>query len=170
MTLWFYPKQKGHTSSDTDKLILESLRRYSDLHGKTTALPVSSVRVLRTENGKPYLESGFPALGVTHSDSVVIIALHDTPFGIDCEDIGRRIPHLDALCKRFFSKAEQAFVENGPESEKEHRFLEVWVKKEAYVKYTGDGLQSLSDTDTTALPGHFENRSDEKHILYLYYP
>ncbi len=170
MTLWFYPKQKGHTSSDTDKLILESLRRYSDLHGKTTALPVSSVRVLRTENGKPYLENGFPELGVTHSDSVVIIALHDTPFGIDCEDSGRRIPHLDALCRRFFSKAEQTFVENGPESEKERRFLKVWVKKEAYVKYTGDGLQSLSDTDTTALPGHFENRSDEKHILYLYYP
>ena len=79
--------------------------------------------------------------------------------------------HRDALCKRFFSAAEQTFVKNaGAEEEKTRLFLELWVKKEAYVKYTGEGLKALAAVDTTTLSGRFENRSDEQHILYIYYP
>lgn len=168
MTLYYYPKSEKHRRADTDHRIAESLRRYLLKTGGVSSVPAT---VLRTENGKPYFENGFPQLGVTHSDSVVIIALADTPFGIDCEDTGRRVPHRDALCKRFFSESEKEFVKNvGSEEEKTHRFLEIWVKKEAYVKYTGEGLQGMFDTDTFTLSGHFENRSDEKHILYIYHP
>lgn len=104
------------------------MRRYQTETGGVGSVPAA---VLRTENGKPYFESGFPQLGVTHSDSVVIIALADTPFGIDCEDTDRRVPHRDALCKRFFSESEKEFVKNaGSEEEKTRRFLEIWVKKE----------------------------------------
>ena len=58
----------------------------------------------------------------------------------------------------------------GAEEEKTRLFLELWVKKEAYVKYTGEGLKTLAAVDTTTLSGRFENRSDEQHILYIYYP
>lgn len=168
MTLYYYPKSEKHRRADTDCRIAESLRRYQTETGGVGSVPAA---VLRTENGKPYFESGFPQLGVTHSDSVVIIALADTPFGIDCEDTDRRVPHRDALCKRFFSESEKEFVKNvGSEEEKTRRFLEIWVKKEAYVKYTGEGLQGMFDTDTFTLSGRFENRSDEKHILYIYHP
>ena len=81
------------------------------------------------------------------------------------------MPHRDALCKRLLSESEKEFVKNvGSEEEKTRRFLEIWVKKEAYVKYTGEGLQGMFDTDTFTLSGHFENRSDEQHILYIYHP
>ena len=125
MTLYYYPKSEKHRRADTDCRIAESLRRYQTETGGVGSVPAA---VLRTENGKPYFESGFPQLGVTHSDSVVIIALADTPFGIDCEDTDRRVPHRDALCKRFFSESEKEFVKNvGSEEEKTRRFLEIWV-------------------------------------------
>ncbi len=164
MTLYIYPKHGLHTRADTDRLIAQSLARF------LPDLPKPPV-LLRTASGKPFFEGGFPQLGVTHSDSAVIIALADTPFGIDCEDRDRRVKHMDALCKRFFAAAEQDFVRNaGSEEEKTRRFLEIWVKKEAYVKYTGEGLKALSAVDTTTLSGRFENRSDEQHFLYIYYP
>lgn len=164
MTLYTYPKHGLHTRADTDRLIAQSLARF------LPDLPKPPV-LLRTASGKPFFEGDFPQLGVTHSDSVVIIALADTPFGIDCEDRERRVKHRDALCKRFFSAAEQGFVKNaGAEEEKTRLFLELWVKKEAYVKYTGEGLKALAAVDTTTLSGRFENRSDEQHILYIYYP
>ena len=164
MTLYIYPKHKTHTRADTDRLIAQSFARFQPDSPKMPA-------IRRTAAGKPSFEGGFPELGVTHSDSAVIIALADTPFGIDCEDRDRRVKHMDALCKRFFAAAEQDFVRNaGSEEEKTRRFLEIWVKKEAYVKYTGEGLKALSAVDTTTLSGRFENRSDEQHILYIYYP
>ena len=149
MTLYIYPKHKTHTRADTDRLIAQSFARFQPDSPKMPA-------IRRTAAGKPSFEGGFPQLGVTHSDSAVIIALADTPFGIDCEDRERRVKHRDALCKRFFAAAEQDFVRN--------------AGSEAYVKYTGEGLKALSAVDTTTLSGRFENRSDEQHILYIYYP
>ena len=165
MTLYVYPKSPKHSRADTDARILESLKRCFPQALSSEPL------ILRTQTGKPYLSTGFPEIGVTHSDSVILVALHDAPFGIDCEDKDRRVLHRDALSRRFFSDGERAFVQSGrTEDQKRQRFLEIWVKKEAYVKYTGQGLMQMPLVDSLRLPGHFENRSDETRFIYLYYP
>jgi 4'-phosphopantetheinyl transferase len=162
MKLFYYSKKKNHTSDDTDKLIKESLNGYL---GKEI-----SVQVKRTPAGKPYLEGCSLHIGVTHTDDIIIIAINEKPFGIDCESIDRTVNNLTRIAGKYYSESEKKYVfETSTDNEQVRRhFLEIWVKKEAYVKFTGEGLSAISRYDVTSLCGFklIENRSNL--LIYIY--
>lgn len=93
----------------------------------------------RTELGKPY----FPALpqiqfSISHSKSLILCALSERPVGVDIEDIRPRRDPLPryALTKEEFSRY-QAMGGDWP------AFYALWTRKEAWCKYTGQGLKHL---------------------------
>ena len=95
--------------------------------------------VARTELGKPW----FPALpeiqfSISHSKALILCALSDRPVGVDIEDIRPRRDHLPqyALTKEEF-QTYQALGGDWP------AFYGLWTKKEAWCKYTGQGLRPL---------------------------
>jgi 4'-phosphopantetheinyl transferase len=74
-----------------------------------------------------------------HLGEIAIIALSRArPPGIDVERIDDKRP-WPAIAERFFSPRECAYLNEAPTPD---RFFEIWTKKEAYVKLTGEGILS----------------------------
>lgn len=86
-------------------------------------------------NGKPYVPGG-PAFNCSHSGSFVCCAVHGSPVGIDLE---ARRPVRAALAARICTPEELVFAAPGGVFDP-LRFLQLWTAKEAWVKYTGEGL------------------------------
>ena len=161
MKLYFYDRDKCHKRADTDRMIRESLERYT----LSASLPAFSGKILRTSLGKPFID--YPLfIGVTHTDSAVIIAVGEENFGIDCEEYGRQIKKRDAVASKYFCEGELVLLENA--TDKNACFLDIWVKKEAYVKFTGEGISGMSKTDTTLLSGFERIENDRNLIIYIY--
>ena len=184
MKFYFYEKTPAYGRGDTDRLILESLRQYA---AETARFLPPDVTVRRSPLGKPYLPEFSPALfvGVTHTDKTVVIAFDEKPFGIDCESNSRRVRRRESVMRRFFSEKEQQYVRLGTYASDaletydrsdmaiNRRFLEIWVKKEAYVKYLGIGLAALASADTFTIDqttGYFEKIPHGDDILYYFRP
>lgn len=118
---------------------------------------IDSAEVLYTSRGKPYIK-GLPEemfISVTTADEVMVVVFSTKPVGIDGEHMARfennltRERKLDyiALAERFFSPDEVEYVRAG-DVESEH-FAQIWVRKEAYVKYTGKGLSDFANFSVT---------------------
>ena len=113
------------------------------------------------ENGRPYFEERTCDFSITHTQNHVFCALTDGEdssirIGIDAEDLGRPdFSNLDEMAARWFSESEQKAFLASPTKE---TFLRIWTRKEAYSKYTGEGLRALSkiDTETFAKEGNIQ--------------
>lgn len=93
-----------------------------------------SLKIGRNSHGKPYFESLHNFyFNVSHSDDLTVIAVSDQNIGIDAEKL--RTPNLK-VAKRF-CEDEYAYINKNPSPT---AFFEIWTKKEAYLKYTGEGL------------------------------
>ena len=157
MTLYFYEKSEHHKSADTDELIRESIHR--------EFTPCGEIIVKKTEKGKPYVN--LPChVGVTHTDKIVIIGVDDKNFGIDCEDLTRNIHRKEQICEKYFTQNERSFIDGS--TDKNTAFLETWVKKEAYVKFTGEGLSGMKNCDVTTLSGFEKIENNRNLIIYIY--
>ena len=119
----------------------------------------TAVSIAKTELGRPYFSSHpHVDFNVSHTDLYVAVALATSEgerVGIDVEDASRFIERSDTaltkIAKRFFAKKELAELEKSDAPNE--KFIELWTRKEAYLKYTGDGISKMSSTDTlSALP------------------
>ncbi|MDD5228007.1 MAG: 4'-phosphopantetheinyl transferase superfamily protein [Methylococcales bacterium] len=94
----------------------------------------------RGEFGKPYLRD-FQELhfNVSHSGEKLLIAISNSPVGIDIERIKPR-KSLDSLVKKCFALSEQNYWFALSENEKLTVFYDFWTRKEAVVKGIGRGI------------------------------
>ena len=123
-----------------------------------------SVLFMYNNYGKPLIENIYDANGssidivlhfsLSHSENMIICAVACFNIGVDCQK--KNIYDIDRckkISKRFYTDDENRFL-NMQESNEAYisNFFEIWVKKEAYVKYTGKGLaenlKSLSVADS----------------------
>ena len=73
---------------------------------------------------------------ISHSGDLVICAVSDFEIGIDIQEKSRM--NTDRIAKKIMSSAEhKKYLES---SERQDFFYRVWVMKESYVKWTGDGI------------------------------
>jgi len=94
----------------------------------------------RQPKGKPYFKN-LPEchFSVSHSGGVFVCALSDSPVGVDIQEYKRRPDEEERCCKiaaRFFHFDEIDALDADTVS----AFYNIWTAKEAYVKYTGDGI------------------------------
>lgn len=105
-----------------------------------------SLSVSYTEKGKPYVkDSDSVYLSVTTTGEVMVVVFSSSPIGIDGEYLPRmtapqRKTDYALLAERFFSEDEAEYVRG---CECAIRFARIWVRKEAYVKYTGKGISDF---------------------------
>lgn len=92
---------------------------------------MTSVEILRTEHGKPYVD-GETYFSVTHTKNRLYIAFSDQEIGLDAESLSRT-PCYESIIKKF-TTAEQAEIDCA------ETFLKHWVAKESAVKYLGGTL------------------------------
>ena len=107
-------------------------------------------------NNRPYVEGSRVDFSISHTDRIVVCALEAPDaesdkaepcrVGIDAEGLLRLSSvRICPLADRWFSEgeAELFWRDSGDEA-----FLRIWTKKEALVKWTGEGLSSMRSADT----------------------
>ena len=145
---WFAVWSASHKIGKNEKNALLSLSALSLLHrsGAVGTLAYG-------ENGRPYFCDRMCDFNITHTQNHVFCAIIEgeepTRIGIDAEDLNRPdFLNLDEMVARWFGENEKSVFLASPTKE---TFLRLWTRKEAYVKYTGDGLKALSQIDTVSL-------------------
>lgn len=123
-------------------------------------LPEIESYLLRKKNGKPYLKD-YPEIffNISHCPGLVVCAFHSRPIGADCELPDRFAP---ILLEKILSSSEQELFHMyriDPRQEEEY-FFRFWTLKEAYVKYSGIGV----DTDLTAFSFFFHHTNEQLQI------
>lgn len=96
-----------------------------------------------SEKGKPYLKNCTGVhFSISHTDSLVAVALSNSEVGVDVEAV-RPLKHNGYT--KFLTPDEQAYIGADSTTTKQ-RFFEVWTKKEAYFKRSGEGIGAKSAT------------------------
>lgn len=135
---------------------VESHGRLRILLGEAVQAAPASLRIAKTEHGKPYL-ADYPsvAFNLSHTgDHLAVVWATQCRVGIDIEAVKPR-SHLDALAERCFDATEQAHWRAQPEAERLRAFYRMWTCKEAFVKAVGQGIalglqQCLIDPENSA--------------------
>jgi 4'-phosphopantetheinyl transferase len=104
--------------------------------------------------GKPALAApvkGRLEFNLSHSGDIALVAItNNSEVGVDVETI-RPMPDALQIAKRFFSAAESDALKQLPPSEQATAFLNLWTRKESFVKATGLGIaNSLTRFEITS--------------------
>ncbi len=91
------------------------------------------------EHGKPVVGTAPMHANLSHAGSAVAVAVASAEVGVDIE-LPERTGDVVRLASRFFSPDETAWVADAVEVERDLRFLRLWVRKEALLKATGEGI------------------------------
>ena len=130
--------------------VLEAVRKY---------FGNDEVMVNYGETGKPSITGAKKYISVTTTGEKMIVALSDSPVGIDLQDTeaAMKISNINSFAGRFFAPDEyEAFTEE-PTHE---QLCRIWTRKEALAKLLGRPLNtSLSSLSSLNYPGViFETR------------
>jgi len=146
---WLSAWDACHKVGKNEKAALLSLSALSLLHHAG-----ADGTLCYDENGRPFFSDRMCDFSITHTQNHVFCALTDVEdgsarVGIDAEDLDRPdLSNFDAMVARWFTESEKEIFSASPTKE---TFLRIWTRKEAYAKYTGEGLKALSKIDTEAL-------------------
>ena len=134
-------------------------------------LGLTPVPLLKTKEGRPYFKD-LPLVdfSLSHTDGLAVCALwqvEQAPLprvGVDAERLSSfDSAKIEAFANRFFAPCECRFVLSA--KDRRAAFTRVFVQKEAYAKYRGEGLGAhLSQTDT-CVP-NFENENGVRFYAY----
>jgi 4'-phosphopantetheinyl transferase len=108
--------------------------------GRHLGLAPADVSIREGPHGKPLLAGDGPHFNVSHTHGIVAVAVRDAaPVGVDVETTRRRVPRT-RLLRKALSDRERAALGTPAAGAPARRLLEVWTRKEAYVKGLGVGL------------------------------
>lgn len=129
-------RQRIKQNADT---VLVGAALASHLLFETFRIPFSKQHIAYGPYGKPYLRD-YPDVhfNISHSGIYVACAVADHPVGIDIQMISEYRPNVaDRVC----SKVELATIaaSENPAAE----FTKLWTRKEAYAKWTGEGIGKI---------------------------
>lgn len=128
-----------------DKLVRKALKDYCERKKQYQAYEaLKNAQIKREPKGKPYF-ADFPLhdgkrltsvhFSVSHSGDWWGCLMAEEPVGFDLE-VCRDKMNYEKIAARFFTKEEHDWIL----SKGQDAFFEVWVRKEAFVKYLGTGL------------------------------
>jgi 4'-phosphopantetheinyl transferase len=113
------------------------------LLGDYTDLAPGRVPLCVLPSGKPALDrestSRGPHFNLSHCGEIALFAFADREVGIDVEEVARH-REMERVAAHFFSPRESAAFRRLGGNEQARFFCRTWVRKEAYLKATGDGF------------------------------
>ena len=106
--------------------------------------------------GKPLLAGslGWLHFNLAHSGDLALVAVSRCcPVGVDVEEI-RPMNDGKDIAVRFFSQREARELEGLPLNQQEEGFFNLWTRKEACLKATGEGLsERINSVEVAFIPG-----------------
>jgi 4'-phosphopantetheinyl transferase len=163
----YYNENKGERQSES--LVRKALSDYCMRQlPEIPAESLAAIEIAREEKGKPFFQK-LPAdrcgripqvhFSVSHSGNWWGCLMADEPVGFDIEVCRDKVSH-EKIAGRFFTEAEADLIlAGGPDV-----FFDVWVRKEAYLKYLGTGLAGGLDSFTVAENGRLLDQVKECFI------
>jgi 4'-phosphopantetheinyl transferase len=142
----------AHPSLSSTYLAAHALKRA--FLGQVLGCDPKALSFETTDKGKPLING--PASGwdwhfnLSHTKTMVVMAISRHPVGIDIENISRRVPDI-AIAKRYFSTREYERLATSPTHEQSRLFFRYWTLKEAFLKAEGWGLSQRLDAVEFAL-------------------
>lgn len=136
-------KSEKERQLQTENLICRAL----DLYEAETGADFSgySREIRRQEKGKPYFTQIPVQFSVSHTADlwVCLMAEGTEPVGVDVQLI--RDAAYEKVAGRYYTEDERQWME----SRGRDGFFQIWARKEAYAKFTGEGItKKLSAVST----------------------
>lgn len=128
-------------------------RAVFDLYGKT------DIKLSFNKNGKPYCDFCF--FNISHSEDAVVCAVSDRNVGVDIQKITNVKPREKY---KFFTKQENEYV-NFDKDLLNERYIEIFTKKEAAVKYLGEKISYAENIDTFSGKFAFKTEKVRDYLL-----
>ena len=110
------------------------------------------------EQGKPQIVNFPKKFNLSHSGDYVVCGVSNGEVGVD---IQKWVPYKERTAERFFAKEEWKLLQEKDEQERTELFYRLWSRKEAYGKYTGQGIGSAVGEDFSN-----EQKWQEKQICF----
>lgn len=112
----------------------------SEIYGVST----NNICIRKNEYGKPFLypQHKNVIINISHSGTIVAVSVSDKNIGIDIEKV---VPMKnDIQCYNdYFTRTEIDIVDSA--DRKSEMFTVLWTRKEAALKYRGDGIEKISE-------------------------
>jgi 4'-phosphopantetheinyl transferase len=120
--------------------------------GGYLGLSPAELRFTYNPNGKPLLPD--LEFNLSHCEELALVAVsRGSRVGVDLERV-RVLKDAAELVARFFSPAEHAAYEKLPPADQPQAFFNLWTRKEAWLKATGDGIgHLLNQVEVSFCPG-----------------
>jgi 4'-phosphopantetheinyl transferase len=114
------------------------------------------IRYAKKHNGKPVLDAKVHHadlhFNLSHSSHFAMLAVsRNLEVGMDVEYMDRK-NQWQKLIKRFFTEPEQQAIFALPQEQQQRAFFQVWTRKEAHMKVTGQGLHLAPTQFTVSVP------------------
>lgn len=99
------------------------------------------IEIIYSKNGKPYMKNQLHLyFNISHSNEYVVCAISDCEIGIDIQYI------MNWSDEKIINIVDKSFSENEfimmiKSEAKRDLFFNLWVLKESYIKYGGEGLK-----------------------------
>ncbi len=111
---------------------------------KTLALKPEKLDIVFPTGEKPFLADFDLDFNISHSQDIFAIVIadsHDTSVGVDIEKINT-LQDYDSVSHDYFHEDERKYIQKHSSTDqlKLINFLEIWTRKEAFLKMIGVGL------------------------------
>ncbi len=107
---------------------------------------INNTILLKNKYGKLYIKNNNLYFNISHSKNMSVLAFSkDYELGIDIENIKCANDFID-ISRKYFTKREKLWIETLPKNKQLEGFLFCWVRKEAYSKALGLGLNIPFDS------------------------
>ena len=113
------------------------------------------------DKNKPLADNCY--VSISHSGNMVAVCKSDKPIGIDIEKIDYD-RDIKKIAERFYHGNELEMFRENPTAE---TFFDIWTKKEAYSKISGEGVgEVFNGFDSLSLDGYtFETENINGYML-----
>ncbi len=141
------------------------------LLGHYTGIAPDRVAIRILAGGKPALgndaDSGQVYFNLSHCNDMIVLAFSSAEVGIDIER-EEDFEGMPRVVENFFSAEEAIAFKRVAGNERSRFFFRTWVRKEAYMKATGEGLAiEPSSLTLSASPASSVRIAREDNSVYL---
>lgn len=135
ISVYFF-KLSDKTEYDTTSLpenVKKHCKKKESIAAASALLSMGVENLHYDERNKPLADNCF--VSISHSREMIAVCKSDKPVGIDIEFMATDRDH-QKIAKRFYKGKELEYFNSFPSAA---TFYEIWTKKEAYSKISGQG-------------------------------
>lgn len=122
---------------------------------------ITSYKILKSKNGKPYLENSNIFYNISHKNKMVGLIISNSEVGLDIEYIDTESIKRKSTLKYFFTEKERESITNNEE------LLTLWTKKESYIKLNGGMLRDAIGLDINNINVIYDTFKLDNYIITI---